>query len=416
MKTIIPRSRLLPSCSATVERFLSGPRTLPAVKRRGRSLLRWAGLLLGGLVGASLASGATLTTASYPAATLTQSTTFTDAQIPINTIEASGKVTNVAFTQMNLNRAGSAGGAITGSYTITGKFGYNADDASNDMYPQGMSTGTDSIGGNGVIDGYTWIVQTWDSPGDAKLSLLLFNWNTKMYRWVSLVDPFVSSNEVGADFREIQRHGDGIVWFKNYLYVADACHGFMVFDTNHVWQLSQANGTTGYDTAAHAFHGNGRVYVMPKIGHYRYTGGWTCPTGGPALAGCFLNRGSPNSYLCAWGLNGNIVKWALNNTTGLLVLDGSNIAQPAGGWQVSVGSNSLFSATIVGTNLYANLQPSGCTNPGALYKFPVTGGTDTSSTPLNGCTEAFVSDPYWNQIWMVSEAAGNKVTWAIRPP
>jgi hypothetical protein len=316
---------------------------------------------------------------------------------------------------MNLNRTGTAGGAITGSYTITGKFGYNAEDAASDSYPQGMSTGTDSIGGNGVIDGCTWIVQTWDSPNDAKLSLLLFNWNTKTYRWVSLVDPFVSSNEVGADFSEIQRHGDGIVWFKNYLYVADACHGFMVFDTNHVWQLTTASGTTGYDSTTHEFHANGRVYVMPKIGHYRYTGGWTCPTGAPALAGCFLNRGTTD-YLVGWALNGNIVKWALNSTTGLLVLDGSNIAQPAGAWQVSVGSGSLFAATIVGSNLYAGIQVGGCTTAGALYKFPVSGGTDSSSTSINGCTEAFVNDPYWNQIWMVSEAAGNKVTWTIRPP
>src|SRR5207253_244401 len=97
---------------------------------------------------------------------------------PIATIEASGKVTKVAFTSMDLNRAGTAGGTIAGSYTITGKFGYNSQDASSTNYPQGMSTGTDSIGGNGVIDGYTWIAQTWDAPSNAYLSLLLFNWNT----------------------------------------------------------------------------------------------------------------------------------------------------------------------------------------------------------------------------------------------
>jgi hypothetical protein len=385
----------------------------------GASCSRWAALLLsfaGAVGGLPPARAATLTTASYPAATLTRSTTFTDATVPIAAIEASGKITKVGFTAMNLNRTGSAGGAITGSYTVTGKFGYNPADASSTSYPQGMSTSTDSLGGIGLIDNCIWIAQTWDVPGNAYLSLLLFNWNTKAYRWVSLVDPYTDSNEVGANFREIVgRHGDGLVWFKNYLYVADACHGFMVFDTNHVWEIASPNGTTGYDSTAHAFHAAGRAYVMPKIGHYRYTGGWTCNPGAPALAGCFLNRGTP-SYLVAWGLNGNIVKWALDNTTGLLVLDGSGIAQPAGGWQLSVGSSSLFAATIVGSNLYANLQINGCTNAGELYKFPVTGGTDTSSTPINGCTEALVNDPYWNQIWMVSEAAGNKVTWTIRPP
>lgn len=95
------------------------------------------------------------------------------------------------------------------------------------------------------------------------------------------------------------------------------------------------------------------------------------------------------------------------------------LVQPTAGWQVSVGaSQRLFATTAVGTNLYTSFQGTNdaCTVDGTLSKFPLTGGTDSTPTPMNGCTEAMVNSWYWNQIWFDTENPHHKMTWAIRPP
>ena len=359
----------------------------------------------------------TLTTASHPSLTLTQSTTFTDLAVPIKTIEESGKVTKTPFLNMILNRTGSTGGVVVGPYTVTDKFIYNSDDNSSSNYPQGMSTSSDSIGGSGLINNQYWVVETWDTPNNAFLSLMLYNYSTKSYRWVEMVQPYASTNEIGADFKAIPRHGDGIVWYGHYLYVADGCYGFRVFDTDHLWAISSWNGTDGYDTSVHQFHSNGRAYAMPQIGFYRFTNGWTCPSGFQGLAGASLNRGS-NSYIIGWGLDGTITKWQFD-ATGLLALDQNNIAQPVDGWHLSMSTNDrLFATTVVGNQLYTSVEPAGvdCHAAAMLGKYPVTGGTDASPTQINGCTEAFANDPSGNRLWAVSEEPGNKITFAITPP
>lgn len=359
----------------------------------------------------------TLATASYPSLTLTQSTTFTDLAVPIKTIEDSGKVIKTPFLNMILNRTGSSGGIVLGPYTVTDKFIYNSNDNSSSSYPQGMSTSSDSIGGSGLINNQYWVVETWDAPNNAYLSLMLYNYSTKSYRWVEMVQPYTSTNEIGADFKAIQRHGDGIVWYGHYLYVADGCYGFRVFDTDHLWAISSWNGTDGYDASVHQFHSNGRAYAMPQIGFYRFTNGWTCPSGFSGLAGASLNRGT-NSYIMGWGLDGTITKWLLDGT-GLLALDQNNIAQPVGGWHLSMSINDrLFATTIVGNQLYTSVEPAGadCHAAAMLGKYPVTGGTDASPTQINGCVEAFAYDSSGNRLWADSEEPGNKITFAITPP
>lgn len=361
----------------------------------------------------------TLTTASHPSLTLTQSTTFIDPANAIQRIENSGKVIKTPFVSMILNRTGSDGGVVLGPYTVTDKFIFNSDDNSSSSYPQGMSTSSDSIGGSGLINNNYWVVETWDASNDAYLSLMLYNYSTKSYRWIEMVQPFTTTaNEIGADFKAIQRHGDGIVWYGHYLYVADACSGFRVFDTDHLWAISSWNGKDGYDTVAHQFHSNGRAYAMPQIGFYRFINGWTCPSGFSGLAGASLNRGTNSSYVMGWGLDGTITKWLLDSS-GLLALDQNSTAQPIGGWTLSMSTNDrLFATTVVGDLLYTAVEPAGasCHAAAMLGKYSLTGGTDSSPTQINGCVEAFSYDSSGNRLWADSEEPGNKITFAITPP
>jgi hypothetical protein len=370
-------------------------------------------------------SSYTLTTTTWPAAVLTPSNTITSDAAPIATIENSGKVTMVPFLSMNLNRSGTAEDTVIGPYTNSGGFSYNADDEASTNYPQGTSTSSDSMSaigesGTGTMNGYYWLVQTWDTPNNAFLSMMLYNLEQEQYRWIEMVTPVTSTNEIGADFQATPRHGDGLVWVGHYLYVADSCHGFMVFDTNHVWGIASYNGVDGYDSTEHVFHSNGRAYAMPLIGYYRFANGWTCPTGFNALAGASLHYGyGSQSHLMAWTLDGEIVEWPIDPSTGLLVTDANNEVQPTAGWQVSVGTTQrLFATTAVGSSLYTAFQGTNdaCTVDGTLSKFPLTGGTDSSPTPMNGCPEAMVNSWYWNQIWFDTENPHHKMTWAIRPP
>ncbi|SFQ48581.1 hypothetical protein SAMN05421810_10828 [Amycolatopsis arida] len=107
---------------------------------------------------------------------------------------------------------------------------------------------------------------------------------TGRYRHVLLVYPTVNSYD-NVSYMSVRTkqtgegkslHAGGIVWYGNFLYVADTGRGFRVFDMRHIYDLGAAsNGTTKdrdkIGRRSGTYYGHGYRYVMPQVASWTST-------------------------------------------------------------------------------------------------------------------------------------------------
>ncbi len=167
--------------------------------------------------------------------------------------------------------------------------------------PQGVTTVADAQADGLWGNREALPVSSYDhehSPAPKKgLPVTFLDPNTKKYRHVLLVYPYIREKGVPAfrglpDFEIVGRpqggiHAGGMVWYGNYLYVADTTRGVRVFDMRYIFDL--AKGPAGDTTdrrhigwgevvpGERAYRAFGYRYVMPQVGAWVNAAG---PDGG----------------------------------------------------------------------------------------------------------------------------------------
>ena len=197
-------------------------------------------------------------------------------------------------------------------------------------YPQGM-TGSSDAYASGLYNGrrlqlISWYHKTNDRPTKgARVSMAEITNNGVSYRHLLLVVPTLAGGQ--TSYKALHKsevdtdalHAGGIVWYGNYLYVADTANGFRVFDMRKIARVSQTNdadriGRSGGRSYAHNYR-----YIIPQVARYDTTEG-SCDVNF-SFAG--LDRSSDPPTIISGeykrdSIQGRIVSWFLDPATGRL--------------------------------------------------------------------------------------------------
>jgi hypothetical protein len=139
----------------------------------------------------------------------------------------------------------------------------NGDNTTCRSFPQGVTTTRDSSGAiPGTYDGRRLVVVSWytknacgGGTGTADSWVSLVDWDSHFpnrYRKVLLVRP--AGTPTHPTLRDLPIHAGGVVWYGNYLYVADA--GLQVFDMRRIYRLPHPRPSQLH----------GYKYVLPAVG------------------------------------------------------------------------------------------------------------------------------------------------------
>ncbi|MFF4080122.1 hypothetical protein ACFYZN_12015 [Streptomyces sp. NPDC001777] len=171
---------------------------------------------------------------------------------------------------------------------------------------------------------------TSDACNEKGIRVSFFNQATKMYRHVLLVWPYMNSKDhisfdalharEGKCVGEVTSscaaqngiHAGGMVWYGNYLYVADTANGMRVFDLRKIMDLNPDNKTDVDDPTPdgltsnvtdkrrigrqnNVWYGYGYRYVMPQVATLKFT---TAKNGGSTSKNQCYATGRPKaSYI-----------------------------------------------------------------------------------------------------------------------
>ncbi|MFB4308454.1 hypothetical protein [Actinomadura sp. GTD37] len=166
----------------------------------------------------------------------------------------------------------------------------SGDNGTDEWYPQGVTTVADMQGDRVWGDGYQPVIVSWYDHNDNDdgmvkgVRISFINPYTGAYRHVLLVYPKadgdydtirVSQDAADGDYNKAL-HGGGILWYGNYLFVADTARGFRMFDMRRIYDLgNSASGTTSQPELVglhgDTYYGYGYRYVMPQVGSWTRT-------------------------------------------------------------------------------------------------------------------------------------------------
>ncbi len=196
--------------------------------------------------------------------------------------------------------------------------------------PQGLTSSADAVA-QGTLGGHEVLLvasyyKKESDPGSTvekgvRIAVVDVSVSPPMYRFALLVDPVAGQI---PDLAPIAIHAGGIVWFEDYLYVADTSRGFRVFDLKHIFQVGTAADTLGYDAATQTYQAHQYKYVIPQVDLYKHAS--AC---GPIFSFVALDRSTtPPSLVsgeycngttaCGGALDGRLFRWPLDPATGRL--------------------------------------------------------------------------------------------------
>ena len=261
----------------------------------------------------------------------------------LDQIEAHPSVTPTTIASIvssDLNRQG-GGISLDGIDCFESGFWWNDGDNGVDYWwPQGVSGSSDAWMDSGTVAGKRLLLVSWYHKAEEDSStstykgvrLALVDLSTYAYRLILLAEPVCDGESVDgvcdgvATYAPLSSassslHAGGIVWFQNYLYVADTSHGFRVFDMSRVQRVQTGEGNTlGYKASADAYYAYNYRYVIPQVGRYKHCGDACCarfswvsldPTTSPPslLAGEYVSSDA----------SGRAHRWSLDVETGRLL-------------------------------------------------------------------------------------------------
>jgi hypothetical protein len=318
-----------------------------------------AALVVGSLVAplhrADASSRNALNRQALGAMSLTDAGSFRRGAAAVAAVERSGAVSRVRLdgvldqgpdaTQPQCHEADVH---VTTSYTAV--CWSELDDATSHWYPQGITGSGDAsnrspfyVGCRGCPQRKVVAVSWHRNNRMARISFVdvTNEMSGARYGHVLLVEP----ERTARRFHRFRSHADGIVWYGHRLFlVSTGSKVIRVFDTRHIWQVSdRTSGNVGCDPAAATCAAAGAGFAMPQIGYYRYAGKGACKvaTGRHAcLNGVSLDRStSPDSLVTveySRDHHGRVVRWPLDVRTTLLKKAKDKRVHPSEGWASAV--------------------------------------------------------------------------------
>jgi hypothetical protein len=289
----------------------------------------------------------------------------------------------------------------------------NDDNASTAWIPQGI-TGTADADASGTVGGKSAVlVSFYDSAeGGATnegVRIAFVDTTTATspkYRFALLVMP--KGSAAAPTFDPVRIHAGGIVWFGDFLYVADTTHGFRIFDLRHILRVATDDGTFG--CSGTTCRAAGYKYVLPQVGKYEVTS--ACK---PLFSFVSLDRKSMPPALvsgeycsttaCAGPLAGRVYRWPLDPATGLLR---SKTTFPT---EVNLTSHKQVQggATVDGTYYLSSSAPAAA--GGALYRVA---GNKSATSNWSDSPEDLMVDHGNGWLWSLSEAPGARAVYAVK--
>ena len=207
--------------------------------------------------------------------------------------------------------------------------GFRWNDGDNDVrywYPQGITGSADAYAA-GTIDqrqalAVSWYFKVDRAPGNIEKGVRISfadvtNLGNVTYRHTLLVEPYLEGDR--PNFRPVVNHAGGIVWYHDYLYVADTRVGFRVFDLSRIMRVRTGEDRIGYHPPTGEYDAFNYRYIIPQIGTYRLRDD-SCRAKFSFVA---LDRStSPHSLLSGEyhvdRIDGRLLRWALDEETGRL--------------------------------------------------------------------------------------------------
>ncbi len=296
--------------------------------------------------------------------------------------------------------------------------------------PQGVSTAADAGGGADAL-----LVSWYDKREEPKkgVRVSFLNPATNKYRHVLLVYPYIDSAKqptyeiVGRPQGGI--HAGGVLWYGNYLYVADTTRGVRVFDTRAIFDLEKSpNGDTDSATrigrGGSKYYGFGYRYVMPQVGAWVNAAGpdndgdFTCAaTGAPKFSYVSVDRAATPHRLitgeyCDAGALGRVARWPLGAdgkpATGA---DGNAHASEA----YTLPGHHFQGAVSVGGTWYLSRSAGANAQGLLLVARPTPKGKLRVSErrPAGIGPEDLSFWPGRNEVWTVTEHAGKRMLYGV---
>lgn len=328
------------------------------------------------------------------------------------------KITKVATVTAVLdakNRDATKQSSAPGSpSSVQYAFTWQSDDQNSEAWtPQGITGSADATDTGKVGDKSAVLVSFYDEPTDGspnngvRIAFVdLTNGGAPRYRFALLVNPKGTAD--APTFDPVKIHAGGIVWFRNYLYVADTTHGFRVFDMRNILEVNVAAGDFGCNKVE--CHAATYRYVIPQIGTYSI--GSACS---PIFSSVSLDRKSDPPALvsseycattaCSGPLAGRVYRWPLDLATGLLR---SKVTFPTEAYLM--GQKQVQGAAAVnGTYYLSSSAPAA--DGGALYRI-LKGKSATSQWGNN--PEDVMVDSVNGWLWNLTEKAGSRSVYAVK--
>ncbi len=321
------------------------------------------------------------------------------------------KKTSLAAVLADTNRDAAQVASVPGKPAgTTVAFRWDADDFGKEWWiPQGLS-GSPDADASGLVEGKKVLLVSWyhdekKQPGATETKGVRLSFvdvtdpASPTYRHVLLVRPTGSVS--APDIAPVDLHAGGIVWFKNWIYVADTKHGFRVFDTSRIFEVDTGSENVAC-TATTCSAGTYR-YILPQVGAYEDLSACDLLFSWVSLARTPSPRLVSGEYCgalaCSGPLAGRVVTWPLDEATG-------KIASP----KVWASSAAYFAerqvqggAIFEGRTLLSSSAPAG--GAGALYR--VVAGKSATSAWIDS-PEDLMLDAKAGLLWGLSEVAGTR--------
>jgi hypothetical protein len=333
----------------------------------------------------------------------------------VTALETITKRVTVGDVLADANRTATKTTAVPGSPAgVAYAFRWQDDDnASTAWIPQGI-TGTADADATGKVGGKSAVlVSFYDSAegGTTNEGVRIAFVDTTVsaspkYRFALLVMP--KGTAAAPTFDAVRIHAGGIVWFGNFLYVADTTHGFRVFDLRHILQVNTSAGDfgcTGGTCRAATYK-----YVIPQVGKYEITS--ACK---PLFSYVSLDRKSVPPALvsgeycsttaCAGPLAGRVYRWPLDPATGLLR---SKTTFPTEAFLMS-HKQVQGGASVDGTYYLSSSAPAA--DGGELYRVA---GKKSATSNWSDTPEDLMVDHPNGWLWSLSEAANARAVYAAK--
>ena len=367
---------------------------------------------------AGFKEGAGLTEVDRCAFALTESADIGVTSDVITKLGTIADPVNVTDVLNDANRIATKTGTVPGSPSSV-QYAFNWQDDDNNSVawtPQGLSGSADSTEtGKLSADKTAVLVSFYDEPvagsGEENVGVRIAFVDTTAgasprYRFALLVQP--KGTKDAPSFDPIKIHAGGIVWFKDWLYVADTSHGFRVFDMRHLLKVATDPGNFGCN--ATTCRAGTYKYVLPQVGKYDVTSACS-----PIFSWVSLDRTSDPPALvsgeycstdaCAGPLAGRVFRWPLDPSTGLLR---SAITFPT---EAYLMSHKQVQGGAAAGGVYYLSSSAPAADGGELYRV-VKGKSATSQWGDN--PEDLMVDPGNRWLWSLNEKAGKRSVFAVK--